>query len=140
MQVSDGMSRLVVTVGPGHTLRAAASLMADRKTGAAVVLDADTPGPAIITERDILMAIGSGLDPDSELVAGHLTSNVVFAAPQWSIEEAAVAMVRGGFRHLLVIDDGELVGVLSVRDIVRVWTEDGAICELPDPVTVGSAS
>jgi signal-transduction protein with cAMP-binding, CBS, and nucleotidyltransferase domain len=47
-------------------------------------------------------------------------------------------MVRGGFRHLIVIDDGETAGILSVRDIVRCWTDDGASCELPQPVTVAA--
>ena len=54
MQVRDGMSKVVLTVGPGHTLREAARLMAERRVGAAVVLDPDAPGPGIITERDVL--------------------------------------------------------------------------------------
>jgi CBS domain-containing protein len=131
MRVRDGMSSVVLTVGPGHTLREAAAHMAKRGVGAAVVLDPDGAGPGIITERDILIAIGEGQDPDAEHVADHLTSDLVFAAPDWSLEEAAVAMVRGGFRHLVVIEEGETAGVLSVRDVVRVWTDDGAICEVP---------
>jgi CBS domain-containing protein len=125
------MSTVVLTVGPGHTLRAAARLMSERKVGAAVVLDPEAHGPAIITERDILHSVGAGEDPDSELVASHLTSELVFASPTWSLEEAATAMSRGGFRHLVVIEHGEVVGILSVRDIVRLWTDDGALCEVP---------
>ena len=53
MQVRDGMSKMVLTVGPGHTLREAARLMAERRVGAAVVLDPDSPGPGILTERDL---------------------------------------------------------------------------------------
>jgi CBS domain-containing protein len=131
MHVREGMSPRVLTVGPGHTLRQAASQMAERRVGAAVVIDPDGMGPGIVTERDILISIGRGEDPDSEKVADHLTSELVFAGPEWSLEQAAVAMVRGGFRHLIVIEGGETVGVLSVRDIVRVWTDDGASCELP---------
>jgi len=131
MQVRDGMSTTVLTIGPGHTLRAAARLMADRHIGAAVVVDPELPGPGIITERDILSSLGAGEDPDSECVGEHLTSDVVYAAPDWSLEEAAVAMVRGSFRHLIVNDGGEVAGVLSVRDIVRCWTDDGASCEVP---------
>ena len=131
MRVSDGMSHVVVTVGPQHTLRDAARLMAERRVGAAVVLDPETPGPGIITERDLLVSTGRGEDPDTERVAEHLTSDIVFAAPDWSLEEAAVAMVRGGFRHLVVVDGGEMVGVLSMRDIVRCWVQDGATSELP---------
>jgi CBS domain-containing protein len=131
MEVREGMSLTVLTVGPGHTLRAVARLMSERQVGAAVVMDPEEPGPGIITERDILLALGSGQDPDRELVADHLTRDVVFAAPDWSLEEAASAMVRGGFRHLIVLDHGEIVGILSVRDIVRCWTQDGAICPVP---------
>jgi CBS domain-containing protein len=137
MKVHEGMSRMVLTVGPGHTLRAVARLMSERKVGAAVVMDPDGHGPGIITERDILGSVGAGQDPDSESVADHLTRDVVFAAPDWSLEEAAAAMVRGGFRHLIVLDGGDTVGILSVRDIVRCWTDDGAICPIPASAAVG---
>jgi CBS domain-containing protein len=137
MQVQQGMSEMVLTVGPSHTLREVAKLMAQRRVGAAVVMDPDGPGPGIITERDILVALGAGEDPDHEQVIDHLTRDVVFAAPDWSLEEAAAAMVRGGFRHLIVLQRGETIGVLSVRDIVRCWTDDGAICPVPARVAVG---
>jgi CBS domain-containing protein len=140
MRVRDGMSKVVLTVGPHHTLRQAAALMAKRGVGAAVVNDPEGAGPGILTERDLLMSVGDGQDPDTERVADHLTAELVFAAPEWSLEEAAVAMVRGGFRHLVVIDGGETVGVLSVRDVVRCWTDDGAICEVPASPAVASAS
>jgi CBS domain-containing protein len=130
MQVRDGMSEVVLTVGPGHTLRAAAAAMAGRRVGAAVVVDPDAPGPGVITERDILMSVAAGEDPDTELVANHLTSQLTFAAPDWSLEQAALTMVRGGFRHLVVADGGELVGMLSMRDIVRCWTAEGATSEV----------
>lgn len=130
MQVRDGMSEVVLTVGPGHTLREAAAAMASRSVGAAVVLDPDAPGPGVITERDVLRSLGAGEDPDTELVADHLTSQLTFASPDWSLEQAAVAMVRGGFRHLVVVDGGELAGMLSIRDIVRCWTADGATSEV----------
>ncbi|HTR72551.1 MAG TPA: CBS domain-containing protein [Solirubrobacteraceae bacterium] len=137
MQVRDGMSPMVLTVGPRHTLREVARLMSERQVGAAVVLDPDGHGPAIVTERDILHSIGAGQDADRERVADHLTGQVVYAAPGWSLEEAAAAMVKGGFRHLIVLDGGDPVGVLSVRDIVRRWTEDGAICPVPAGIAAG---
>jgi len=137
VQVREGMSSAVLTVGPGHTLRAVARLMSERKVGAAVVIDPEEPGLGIITERDILLSLGTGQDPDRESVADHLTRDVVFAAPDWSLEEAAAAMVRGGFRHLIVLEGAETVGILSVRDIVRCWTEDGAICPVPASAAVG---
>ncbi len=123
MQVSDGMNHTILTVGPGHTLRAVSRLMSQRAVGAAVVMDPEGNGPGIITERDVLNAIGAGQDPDVELVADHLTRDVVFAAPEWSLEEAAAAMVHGGFRHLIVLEQGETVGILSVRDVVRMCLE-----------------
>jgi CBS domain-containing protein len=139
MQVRDGMSSVVLTVNPGHSLREAAVAMADRRVGAAVVIDAEQPGPGILTERDILDSVGAGQDPATERVRDHLTADIVFAAPDWSLEEAAVAMVRGRFRHLVVTDGGEIAGILSVRDIVRCWTDDGAICDVPESVGFGAA-
>jgi len=131
MQVRDGMSEVVLSVGPDHTLRDAARFMGRRGVGAAVVMDPEQPGPGIITERDILESVGAGQNPDEELVGDHLSSNLTFAAPDWSLERAAEAMVKGGFRHLVVVADGETVGVLSIRDIVRCWTRDGATSEMP---------
>ena len=131
MQVRAGMSSVVLTVNPGRSLREAAEAMAARSVGAAVVIDPEQPGPGIITERDILMSIGQGQDPDREQVAQHLSADLTFAAPDWSLEAAAEAMVRGGFRHLIVVDGGEMLGILSMRDIVRCWVSDGATSELP---------
>jgi CBS domain-containing protein len=124
MQVRDGMNPDVLTIGPQHSLRDAARKMSERKVGAAVVLDGDTSGIGILTERDILVSIGNGQDADTERVADHLTGDLVFAAPDWPLETAAEAMVRGGFRHLVVLDNGEVAGMLSVRDIVRIWTRE----------------
>jgi CBS domain-containing protein len=132
MQVRTGMSNVVLTVNPGHTLRDAARAMAERGVGAAIVIDPDQPGPGIITERDMLLSLGAGQDPDAERVADHLSANLTFASPDWSLERAAEAMVRGRFRHLVVVDGGELIGVVSMRDIVRCWVSDGATSELPD--------
>jgi CBS domain-containing protein len=122
MKVQDGMTKVVLSVGPAHTLREAARLMSDRRVGAAVVVDAEHPGIGILTERDILDSVGTGQDPDTEMVADHRTSDVVFAAPEWTLEQAATAMVSGNFRHLIVVDGAEVVGLLSMRDIVRSWS------------------
>ncbi|WP_418959036.1 cyclic nucleotide-binding/CBS domain-containing protein [Streptomyces tritici] len=122
MLVRDAMSTVILTIGPAHTLRQAARLMAARRVGAAVVLDADHSGLGILTERDILNSLGSDQNPDHETAGSHTTTDVVFAAPGWTLEEAAEAMTRGGFRHLIVLDDhGGPVGIVSVRDIIRCW-------------------
>jgi CBS domain-containing protein len=121
MLVRDAMSTMVLTIGPNHTLRQAAALMSARRVGAAVVLDPDAGGLGILTERDILNSLGLGQDPDAERAHDHTTTDVVFAAPSWTLEEAAAAMTHGGFRHLIVLDHGGPTGVVSVRDIIRCW-------------------
>jgi CBS domain-containing protein len=127
MNVRDGMTKVVLSIGPAHTLREAARLMSARRVGAAVVIDSEHSGIGILTERDILDSVGSGQDPDAEMVGDHRTSDVVFAAPDWTLEQAASAMVSGGFRHLIVVDSGDVTGLLSMRDIVRCWAADGAV-------------
>ncbi|HEX3921082.1 MAG TPA: CBS domain-containing protein [Streptosporangiaceae bacterium] len=122
MNVRDGMTDVVLTLGPAHTLREASRRMSARRVGAAVVTDPEHSGIGILTERDVLDSVGAGEDPDVELVADHRTDDVVFAAPEWTLEHAATAMVRGNFRHLVVIEDNEVVGLLSMRDIVRCWS------------------
>src|SRR5919202_1804034 len=136
MHVRDGMSKVVLTVGPSHTLRAAARAMGKRGVGAAVVIDPEQPGPGIITERDILQSLAEGQSPDEEQVADHLSTDLTFATPEWSLERAAEAMVRGGFRHLVVVDGGDMIGILSMRDIVRCWVGSYATSDLPrEPAT-----
>jgi CBS domain-containing protein len=121
------MSSVVLTVGPSHSLQEAARLMAERNVGAAVVVDPESPGPGILTERDILRSVAAGQDPATELVQDHLTDNLISASPEWSLEQAAETMSSHGFRHLLVVDGRELRGVLSMRDIVRCWVTTGVV-------------
>ncbi len=122
-QVGDAMTQPVLVIGPHHTLRQAARLMAARGVGSAVVIDPESTGIGIMTERDVLNAIGAGLDPDTERTASHITWDVVYASPEWTLEDAAAAMARGGFRHLVVMEGDEVLGVISVRDIMRVWSD-----------------
>ena len=107
MYVRDAMTTVVLTAGPDHTLREAARRMTARGVGAAVVIDEQQAGPGIITERDILRSIGGDEAPDEERVSGHLTTDVI-----------------------LVVDGADVVGILSMRDIVRCWTAEGATAEL----------
>jgi CBS domain-containing protein len=122
MKVADGMSVQVLSIGPAHTLREAARMMAARHVGAAVVVDPEYDGVGILTERDILKSVAAGQNPDTEAAGDHCTQDVVFAARDWTMEGAAAAMVRGGFRHLVVVEGHEVVGLLSMRDIVRCWS------------------
>ena len=127
MLVRDGMTQVVLSVGPAHTLRQAAAMMAAQRVGAAVVLDHAQSGIGILTERDILNSVAAGQDPDAELVANHRTTDVVFASPSWTLDQAAATMVAGGFRHLVVVESGEVAGLLSMRDIVRCWSAAGVM-------------
>jgi CBS domain-containing protein len=140
MQVRDGMSKVVLTINPGHSLMDAAKLMTERSVGAAVVMDPDQPGPGIVTERDLLESVGRGQDPDKERVSGHLSADLTFASPEWSLERAAEAMVRGSFRHLVVVDGGDIIGILSMRDIVRCWVTEGATSEMPGPTAEATST
>jgi CBS domain-containing protein len=127
VDVRHAMSPTVLVIGPRHTLRQAARLMAERKVGAAVVLDPDGEGPGILTERDVLESVAAGQDPDVEVCGDHLTPDAVTALPEWDLGRAATAMVHGGFRHLVVYEDRAVIGIISVRDIVRVWSQNAAL-------------
>ena len=137
MNVRDGMTDVVLIVGPAHTLREASRQMSARRVGAAIVADPETAGIGILTERDILDSVAAGEDPDAEVVAQHRTENLVYAAPDWTLEEAATAMIRGGFRHLVVIEGQDVAGLLSMRDIVRCWTPATADSS-PQPVSTSA--
>ena len=121
MKVREAMTENVFTITPGRSLREAAKFLTDHNVGAAVIVDPEEPGPGIVTERDLVRSLGSGEDPDTETIGNHLTSRATFADAEWSLEEAADTMAKGGFRHLVVINDGELVGIISMRDIIEVW-------------------
>lgn len=110
-------------------------MMTERGVGAAVVVDDEMPAPGVVSERDILNSLGRGEDPDAELVGSHHNDRVISASPDWSLERAAMEMSRRHIRHLVVVERGELVGVLSMRDIMRVWTTDGATSSMTSPET-----
>jgi CBS domain-containing protein len=102
-----------------------------------VVMDPEGAGPGIITERDLLRAFAAGEDGADALVGAHVTSSVVYAEPEWSLDQAATAMVQGGFRHLVVMRGPDVAGVISVRDIVRVWAGERGL--LSDTAQAGAA-
>jgi signal-transduction protein with cAMP-binding, CBS, and nucleotidyltransferase domain len=138
MEVRKGMSGVVLTLGRGHTLREAARRMSERNVGAAVVIDEEEPGPGIVSERDILISLGRGEDPDAEMIGDHMTDSMITASPDWSLERAAVEMSKRHIRHLVVVEGPEIVGVLSMRDIVRCWTAEGATSSMTPPEREGT--
>jgi signal-transduction protein with cAMP-binding, CBS, and nucleotidyltransferase domain len=121
VKVRDAMTEHVLTMTPGRTLRDAARFMMQHNVGAVVIMDPEQPGPGIVTERDLVRSLGSDEDPDSEMVKDHLTANAAFADREWGLDEAADTMARGGFRHLVVVHNGEVEGIISMRDIMQVW-------------------
>ncbi len=122
------MSTDILAVGREDTLREAARRMSVRGVGAAIV-DPSTPGsrPGIVTERDVLQAVGAGRDPNNQRVSDHFTPDAVAVPPGSSLQQAAEEMMSGGFRHLVVRDGDETVGVVSIRDLVRSWTRQRAL-------------
>jgi CBS domain-containing protein len=120
MLVRDAMSSNVLVIRPDHTVAEAAQLMIGRHVGAAVVVDDGLPGPGIVTERDVMRAVGDGRDAATTPVREVMTFEARTATISWDLDTAAAEMVRNNFRHLLVVDErGELAGVVSMRDIVR---------------------
>jgi CBS domain-containing protein len=117
MRVRDVASSAVVVVGPEHTVRDAARMMAQHHVGSAVVTDAEQLA-GILTERDVLKLVAQGADPDGATVADMMTRDVVTVGPDWDLVEAAEEMARRRIRHLVVFEGGQLLGVLSVRDVL----------------------
>ena len=122
--VSDHMARDLVSVAPDELLGEAAKRMAERRVGAALVLDGSRL-IGILSERDVLRAVAAG-GAESAPVSTWMTANPETIEPDDSLDQAAVLMIHGGFRHLPVIDAGRAVGILSIRDLVRVALEDRA--------------
>ena len=117
MKVRDVASSAVVAVGPAQSLRDAARLMAKHRVGSAVVQDAEQL-VGILTERDVLNAVAGGAEFDSVSVQDIMTEDVVTVGPDWDLVEAAGEMARRRIRHLVVYEGGQLLGVLSVRDVL----------------------
>ncbi len=124
MRISDVMTKAAVADRPDDSLAAAARKMWEQQTGSLLVVEEEQL-VGIVTERDVLDSLGQGQSPDDERVHDHLSGDLTFASPDWSLERAAEVMIKSGFRHLVVVSGGEIVGVLSMRDIVRCWIEAG---------------
>ena len=123
MQVSEIMSTDLVTVGPEYNVADVASLMRSKRIGSVIVLEDDRV-LGILTERDIIEVVGSGEDPKNVAAHEALTDDLITIEPSAPVEEAAHEMVRAGVRHLPVISEQELIGIVSMRDLVR-WSVRG---------------
>jgi CBS domain-containing protein len=118
------MSDDLLTVDSAAPIVAVAQRMADRNVGAVLVIE-DGRLAGIMTERDIMRAVARGLGDDA-VVGECMTADPETIAPDDTIEHAAVLMIHGGYRHLPVVDGDDVVGVLSIRDLVQVVVEDSA--------------
>jgi CBS domain-containing protein len=124
MTVARAMRDKVVTIGPDQTLEEAARKMREQRVTALPVINDRGVSAGIITERDIGRAVATEERPGGCMVRNFLTSDVIAAAPDWTLERAARTMAAGGFRHLLVFEGERVIGILSMRDIVRSWVQD----------------
>ena len=110
----------VTTIAPDKTLGEAASLLSQHKIGALVVTGADRRVTGILSERDIVRAVSAGggaaLD---EKIASRMTREVITCGPQDTIAELMSRMTAGRFRHLPVVENSRLVGIVSIGDVVK---------------------
>jgi CBS domain-containing protein len=120
--VERHMSRDLLTASADERLVDAAKRMADRGVGAVVVFQGDDLA-GILTERDILNAVAAGLTQEVT-VGERMTRHPETVESSESTDQAAALMIHGGFRHLPVVDGGEVKGILSIRDLMRVALED----------------
>lgn len=118
------MSRDLLRVDPGDSITEVAARMVERNLGAVLVLDAGRLA-GIMTERDLMRAVARGVHGEA-VVAEYMTRDPETIAPDDTTQHAAVLMIHGGFRHLPVVEHGDVVGVLSIRDLMRVTIEDSA--------------
>ena len=120
--VANHMTKDLLTLDADAKLGDAAKRMAERVVGAVVVLEGERLA-GILTERDILKAVATGFEPDSR-VSDWMTRHPETIESDDTTDHAAALMIHGGFRHLPVVDAGEIKGILSIRDLMRVALED----------------
>nr|QEO74192.1 hypothetical protein [uncultured bacterium] len=118
----DVAIRHLVTVGPTTPLRRAAKVMTDRGVGCAVVVENERVA-GIVTERDVLRAIAEDGNMDEVTVGDVMTRDVVSGAPGWELLKAVHTMTEGGFRHLLVMEMDDPVGIVSLRDLMTAMAD-----------------
>jgi CBS domain-containing protein len=122
--VRTHMSPDLLSVEPGETITEVAQQMVERNVGAVLVLDRGRP-VGIMTERDLMRAVARGLHGDA-VVAEYMTKDPETIEPDDTTQHAAALMIHGGFRHLPVVEGDDVVGILSIRDLMRIGLEDSA--------------
>ena len=120
----EHMSRDLLSVSPGDSLSEVAQRMVDRDVGAVLVMDgAELLG--ILTERDVLRAVAAGIEAET-VVSDWMTRDPETMGPDDTTQHAAVLMIHGGFRHLPLVEGSDVVGMLSIRDLMRVVLDNAA--------------
>jgi CBS domain-containing protein len=120
----DHMSRDLLSVSPGDSLSEVAQRMVDRDVGAVLVMDGSELS-GILTERDVLRAVAAGIE-ERTVVSDWMTRDPDTMSPNDTTQQAAVLMIHGGFRHLPLMDGSDVVGMLSIRDLMRVVLDNAA--------------
>jgi CBS domain-containing protein len=120
----DHMSRDLLTVSPSDSLSEVAQRMAERDVGAVLVLDGSSLS-GILTERDVLRAVAAGIE-EKTVVSDWMTRDPETMGPDDTTQHAAVLMIHGGFRHLPLMEGSDVVGMLSIRDLMRVVLDNAA--------------
>jgi CBS domain-containing protein len=123
MQVRNLMKQPVVTVGADQSVRQAARRMQEHVIGSVVVTDGDRLA-GILTERDVLHAVATDRDLDQTSAGDLMTTELVTAGPNWDVVVAASVMTSNRIRHLVVKNNEQLLGVLSLRDVLSVYLPD----------------
>jgi CBS domain-containing protein len=127
MQLRDLMTPGVVTAGPDADLRSVAALMRDHNVGSVIVCDSEGRPAAMVTDRDLAVRGLADERPPGESVRDHASRPLVTGDPEMALEEAAALMVQHRIRRLPVVDEGELVGIVTLDDIaVRTGNLDVA--------------
>jgi CBS domain-containing protein len=121
MTVADALRERVVAITTDQTLEEAARIMLDRGVTALAVIDVESRDPGIITERDLGRAMASDGDPRKQAVRDFLTADVIAATCDWTLERAARTMTTGHIRHLMVVDEHKVIGILSMTEVVEAW-------------------
>lgn len=119
MKVAEVMTEARVTEEPGQSVQAAAARMWSQQTGSLLVMDGDAL-LGIITERDVMQTVARGYDPATTPVSAVMTTTLLTVDPAADVLDAAQTMADRWVRHLPVIQDGQLLGVISQRDLVGV--------------------
>ncbi|RIQ22324.1 CBS domain-containing protein [Jiangella rhizosphaerae] len=129
MRVAEIMTNATITDSTTGTLRSAAEQMWRQQTGSVVIVEGDAI-VGIVTERDVMRAVGQGADPGTTSIAEVMTRDLITAEPDTHVRDAARLMAQHWIRHLPIVEDGRLVGILSQRDVIGVfaalWYETGA--------------